>query len=207
MPPFGPKRELAALKRFVSEVEIRYLGVYLAAPPTLAAPTRNEELDVAAFTVLAHGAFENYVEGVAVWALGKYTGNWIKRRRAGKGTAALLLTSAKAYDPSTDSNSVFDVIRLAIDSATTSHSKVIQQNNGTALQHLRSLLIPLGIDVPDDPLLSPSLAKLVKLRHEWAHQSRFGARQLITARAAADAAGDCVKIAERIHGNVVRLRL
>ena len=61
----GPKAELAALKRTVKELEAKFLAPY---PPGkgLKQPNRAEELDVAAYIVLVHGALENFVEGLAL---------------------------------------------------------------------------------------------------------------------------------------------
>lgn len=202
----GPKSELKYLKKSLLELEERYLSPHLT-PATLGKSRREEELDVAAFSVLTHGALENYVEGLAVWALARLEKNWIFRKRASRGTAALLLQTEHSSDNETDTRSVFDALREALDKAKNDHSRVIQKNNGIAVKHLRSLLSPLGVDVPTDPLLIGSLDVLVKMRHSWAHQSRFGAK---TVRSAADAkktVGDCVALAEKLYNNIVALRL
>ena len=64
----GPKAEFAALGRAITGLERHFLRGHLGAP-TLVEPSPAEVLDVAAYVVLAHGALENFVEGLALWVL------------------------------------------------------------------------------------------------------------------------------------------
>src|SRR5207237_483122 len=117
----GPRRELAALKRAVAELEKKFLRTHLAAP-LLRGPSRAEILDVAAYVVLVHGALENFVEGVALWLLSRSVDNCTMRKRATKCTASLLLYEAAApAEPTT--RSVYDNVRLALDDAKNRNSK------------------------------------------------------------------------------------
>lgn len=62
----GPGEELKNLRRFIGEAERKFLTPHLQ-QVTLGTPSRDEELDVAAFVVLAHGAVENFIEGIGLW--------------------------------------------------------------------------------------------------------------------------------------------
>jgi hypothetical protein len=193
----GPAKELAILRRAVSEVEERFLLPHLTSPATLKTPSRSEQLDVAAYIVLAHGALENFVEGVALWVLTRSVDNWAAHKRVTRATAAILLSQLPP-DESAPPRQVFDILRKALDKARTDISRSINENNGISTRHLRSLFYPLGVDVPDDPLLVGSLDLVITIRHEWAHQSRFGAKVTKSAQDVQTAVADCLKLAEKL---------
>lgn len=196
----GPKVELRALQRSGRELEDRFLRPYLRATPTLLQPTRAEILDVAAFTVLLHGAIENFVEGVAYWVLGRTVRNWTTRKRTTRCTSSLLLYSPTPSGvPAT--TTVYDNLRNALHASKEAVSKNIETNHGITLGHLQDLFQPLGVDVPQDPTLTASLDRLVKMRHEWAHQFRYGAKVVKWASDAKVAADDCLKLAARISAS------
>jgi len=199
----GPKIEFNALTRSVKEIEARFLTPHLG-PPTLSAPSRLETLDVAACMVLVHGALENFVEGLAQWAFSKAVQNWIYRKKTSRVTASLLL-----YEqiPDDTQPSVFDNIRKSLEDAKTRMSKVVHDNHGISPNNLRALFMPLGVNVPRDPLLIASLELLITIRHQWAHQDRNN-RTKIT-RSAADAQttiADCLTFAKKLSEEVASVR-
>ena len=71
----GPRAELLALRRYLTELETHFLARHLS-PATLGPPKRAEILDVGAYVVLAHGAMENFIEGLALWVLKRLVDNW-----------------------------------------------------------------------------------------------------------------------------------
>jgi len=199
----GPSVELNALVRSVKEVETRFLKPHLGAP-TLTTPSRKEILDVAAYIVLVHGG-ENFAEGLALWVLGKSVGNWTKRKKATRSTVSLLLYQKVPPDDAPPL-SVFDNIRTALDDAKTRMSKVVNDNHGITLDHLRSLFIPLGVNVPADPVLSASLDLLVTMRHQWAHQDRRRAKVVKSAQDAQTTVSDCLVLAKKLSAEVKSVR-
>lgn len=205
MPLSVPRKELLALQRFVREIDARYLAPHTQTT-TLAPPARAEELDVAAFAVLAHGALENFVEGLALYVVARVQTNWL-RNRLSRSTVALLRGASLGSDPASEARSVFDQIRIAIDEAKESHSLRVGKNHGIAIKHLRRLLLPVGVDVPSDPNLVGALDVLVKVRHDWAHQYRYGARTSRSATDVRQTVQDCLVLAERLCQNAVALRL
>ena len=137
----GPKVELAALRRLIKEVENNFVRSHLG-PPSLSPPSRGEILDVAAYVVLVHGALENFIEGLALWLVGRSVENWTKKKRTTRCTASLLLYQAKPPDDD-PSLSAFDNIRTALDLAKERISKSVAANDGITLDHLRTLFLPL----------------------------------------------------------------
>lgn len=205
MAPTKPQDDLRQLKRFVKELKKRYLTPHLG-KPALGPLPRTEELDVAAFAVLAHGAFENFVEGLALWGVTRIETNWISLQRASRSTAALMMHTNHPTDHAEETRSVFDVLRGAVEAAKTAHSASIKRNHGVEVKHLRSLLSPLGVDIPTDGILIGSLNSLVKMRHQWAHQDRFGARETKSAEETLKTADDCLRLAEQICKNLAAVR-
>ena len=173
-----------------------------AAPP---APSRQEILDVAAYVVLVHGAFENFAEGLALWVLGKSVSNWTMRKKTTRVTASLLLYERVPADDASPL-SVFDNIRTALDDAKTRMSKVVNDNHGIALDNLRTLFMPLGVNVPADPVLGASLDLLVAMRHQWAHQDRRRAKVVKSAQDAQVTVSDCLALATKLSAEVASVR-
>lgn len=200
----GPQIELASLLRTIKEVEHRFLAAHVSTA-TLGAPSRAEILDVAAYVVLVHGALENFVEGLALWVLTRSVENWVKKKRTTRCTASLLLYE-KIPDDDGPIPSVFDNLRLSLDAAKDRLSKEIRENNGVATQHLRTLFLPLGVNVPSDPILIGSLDLLVKLRHQWAHQYRHGAHVIKSAKDVQTTVSDCISLAKKLSSEAAALK-
>jgi hypothetical protein len=190
----GPKAELLALRRYLTELETHFLGRHLS-PATLAPPDRAEILDVGAYVVLAHGAMENFIEGLALWVLNRLVSNWTTSQRATRCTASILLYQEPGR---IEAATVYDNIRDALTVANKSLSHAIQENNGISPRHLKSLFHPLGVNVPDDPVLAGSLDMVVAMRHHWAHQYRYGATVAKSAQDARTAVADCLEFAKRL---------
>lgn len=202
----GPKVELNRLRRLVKEAEDQFVKAHLGALK-LSPPSRRETLDVAAYVVLIHGAFENFVEGLALWVLERSVNNWTMKKRTTRSTASLLLYEDVPPDESAGQRpSVYDNIRNSLDLAKKRVSSAVQSNNGITVEHLRALFLPLGVNVPDDPILTASLDLLVKLRHQWAHQYRHAAVVTRSADDARTTVSDCLTLAQKLSAEVTALR-
>ena len=200
----GPSIELRALVRSVKEIETRFLTPHLG-PPTLSTPSPEEILDVAAYVVLVHGVLEDFAEGLALWVLGKTVTNWTRRKKATRSTASLLLYQKVPPDDGPPL-SVFDNIRTSLDGAKVRMSKVVNDNHGITLDHLRTLFIPLGVNVPSDPVLTASLELLVTMRHQWAHRDRRRAKVFKSAKDAQTTVSDCLDLATKLSAEVASVR-
>lgn len=179
------------------EVYVKFLLAHLTSA-TLAPPSRPETLDVAAYVVLAHGALESFVEGLSLWALEEIEVGWTTGLGPTRGTASLLLHSPVPTPPADTSQAAFDTVRQALREAKTIVSLRIHENNGISIRHLRALFVPLGITVPTAPVLVASLDLLVQMRHEWAHQSRVGARVIRSAEEVSKIVADCLVLARQL---------
>lgn len=133
-----------------------------------------------------------------LWALESIEHNWIMHKRASRSLASLFLYEGALGDDCETQFSVFDNIRNSIANAKSSTSIRIEKNNGIATRNLRALFRPLGIDVPEDPQLTGSLELLVSLRHQWAHQYRYGAKVAKFASDIKNTSDDCLILAERL---------
>src|SRR2546421_625763 len=144
----GPQEELRQLKRSVTKLENHFLLRYLGAV-TLSPPSDTEIRDVAAYIVLTHGAFENFVEGLSLWVLQRLEQSWFLRQRATRCTASLLLFHPVPSENTLSgaASTVFNTIRLAVDAAKTDLSNKIEHNNGITPRHLKVLFRPLGVDI------------------------------------------------------------
>ena len=200
-----PRDELRELKKYVAELERHFLQAYLSSQP-LGQPTRSEILGVGAYVVLAHGAFENFIEGIALWLVDRIETQWKLRKRANRCTSSLLLFQSAAELDGDKHVTTYDNLRVALESAKTIHSKAVRDNNGITLSHVRELFYPLGVDVPNDLTLTASLEKLVSMRHEWAHQYRYGAKVARSARDAKIAVDDCLIFANRLSSEASTVR-
>jgi hypothetical protein len=192
----GPNIELKALTRSVREVEERFLSPHLA-PAKLGPPSKQEVMDVAAYVVLVHGALEGFAESLAHWLLKRSVSNWAARKRTTRCTASLLLYQKPPADDMR-SRSVSDNIRLALDEAKRKVSNDIHDNHGVSLKHLRAMFMPLGVNVPSDPVLTASLDLLITMRHQWAHHDHRRATVLKSARDAQTTVVDCMALATRL---------
>lgn len=199
----GPGTELTELKTFAKKIEKQFLLPYLTNASLQ--PNEEEHRAAAAYIVLFHGALENYVEGVSLWALNTAEKKWREKNRSSVTTASLLLHHASS-DSNDETKTVFDTIRLGLERAKRSLSTKVGKNNGITVAHLRELLKPVGIDVPSDPVLIGSLEKVISVRHQWAHQYRYSARVYESATDAKKLVEDCVILAEKISDNALKAR-
>jgi hypothetical protein len=102
--------------------------------------------------------------------------------------------------------SVFDNIRKGLELAKESISKSVYDNNGITLDHLRTLFLPLGVNVPTDPVLTASLDLLVRMRHQWAHRYRHGAKVVKSAIDVQTTVLDCLTLAEKLSAEAQAVR-
>ena len=199
----SPAAEFAELVNTVGELEDRFIKAHLAQPKQLT-PSPAEVLDVAAYVVLAHGAFEDFVEGLALLTLDQTVTRWTYERKISRCTAALLLHQ-DAPNSREISLSSFDLIRKALEAAKEQVSGIVKDNHGIETRHLRQMFAPLGIDVPRDPILTSSLDSIVQIRHQWAHRYRFGTKVIKSASDVKIAMGDCLRLANKLTDDVVAL--
>jgi hypothetical protein len=101
---------------------------------------------------------------------------------------------------------VFDNLRIALDEVKTKVSLDIYENHGITVEHMRALFIPLGVDVPSDPILVASLESLVAMRHQWAHHDHRRAKVLKSAKDVQTTVADCVALTQKLGVAVSAVR-
>ena len=60
--------------------------------------------------------------------------------------------------------------------------------------------------MPNDALLTGSIELVVSIRHQWAHQYRYGAKVIKSAKDVKLAVSDCLTFAQKLTQEVVSLR-
>lgn len=134
------------------------------------------QLDVRSFCVLAHAAFEEFLENLSLYVLNEIESNFTNHQRISY--SSLCLLHFKGIDKDVDSDNwkdedrLFDRLKGQIYSIKSSFSKYIMEgNHGIRLKYLKKLLIPLGIDLPSEIQILSSLENLANYRGAYAHTS------------------------------------
>lgn len=194
-------KELKLLRSAIQELEAKFLAGHLG-NPGLGLPSASEQLDVAAYIVLSHGVFERFVEGLAKCLSARIVDRWLNGQVAKAGAAALLLHEKPPKVKVGET--VYDMLRLALDQAKSGMAGTINMNNGVSSQDLAELFHPLAVDLPQEPTLVAQMELLIAWRHDWAHKHSPGANGVKTAADAKQTVKDCVAFAERLAENVRR---
>jgi len=199
------------LENHVEGLRARFLAPFLPTDP--AHRPQDYEHDVKAACVLAHAAFEEFVEQVSLHVMSKSLDAWQTERKANDALLALCLRHGVSISIEEDEDkfqpTCFDQVRLALDEAKKRHSKSINDNHGFSIKYLRSALTPVFINPPDDLRLTQSLKTLTAARGSFAHSAARNAEFTPSAKAtrvrstlspedAWDAITDCVLLCKEI---------
>lgn len=132
--------------------------------------TERQLSQAAAYTVFAHGEFENFLESWAMTIL-----DAIASKGYGTGFSPML-AHLTAYRPQITLPSQIPIRnnwQSHAGSAVSNHRNVIRNNHGISERYICALLIPLGIDVGKiDQILISDMNAFAKIRGDHAHQSR-----------------------------------
>ncbi|HEY0722566.1 MAG TPA: HEPN domain-containing protein [Pyrinomonadaceae bacterium] len=158
----------------VQELAAKFVDKFIPADP--AASPSIYELDVRAYCVLSHAAFEDFIEAVVLAVCGHAVDQWITARKTTDVVLALLCWNGAKLTIDDDENSPetkpFDYLRPLVENAKAAFSREVHMNHGVSVRYLRSLLIPVNIEVPQDANLLNSLGKLAEGRGTYAHKGR-----------------------------------
>ena len=91
---------------------------------------------------------------------------------------------------------VFDYLRPIFDEVKRKFSTDVHNNHGISLKYLRSLLIPVAIDIKEDIRLKNSLQKLASERGEYAHKRLI--RHVLAPEDARNYVNDCLELCEDV---------
>jgi hypothetical protein len=144
----SPGTALRRLAKALLDLETKFLLTHSA--EVLGAPNNDFIIDTRAYVVLAHAEFEEFFEQVASWVVENAHRLWFVRRRISSAALCMALECGpgveKEKGPLVMFNSHFAALLAA---KATLSARIHQQNNGIAPKHLREMLWPLGVELPD----------------------------------------------------------
>lgn len=193
------------VKSYIEGVEKVYVDKYLSNP--LASPD-DYDLDVKTYCILCHAAFEEFAEEIALEVLEKTIDNYIYSRKITIALVNLLhfkSNKSKAIDDKDYENkpfSIFDHCRKSLEEIKSAVSNEIENNHGVSLKYLNKILIPVGIEVPNDLTLLESLKKLALERGAYAHKRKEKDKKTfkksLSPEESKSTVQDCLKLFEEI---------
>jgi len=104
-------------------------------------------------------------------------------------------------DESNEEIKIFDYLRDVFDEVKKMFSKDVYENHGISLKYLRSLLIPVAIDIKNDVNLLNSLRKLASERGEYAHNRLI--KNILSPEDAKNYVVDCLDLCEDIKAKAI----
>ena len=170
---------MSSLELYLLEVEEKYLDPHFG---KIESPS-DYMFDVKSYCILCHAAFEEFIENICLATLNELCENYIKLQRISYSTLCLLHFSSSALnindDTWNDNQQLFDYFKNKINEVKQVYSKYIMiDNHGVRLKYLKKMLIPLGIDIPQDPIQQNSLLQLADFRGGFAHTSKRVSKSL-----------------------------
>jgi len=196
----------------IAGLEARFISKWIPADPSV--PPSDFEHDVKAFCVLAHAAFEEFVEEISLTVMKSAKDSWLSQKFS-KAAVAMLLAYQSKLDIVDDENEkqvkIFDQIRKRFDECVAAHSTALSKNHGFSLKYLRSILTPVAIDIPEDDIqMMGSLKELAEARGSYAHsrakQALYGqwkrAGRPMVPESARDAVTDCLSLCKELASRV-----
>lgn len=187
------------LKKELAKLEAKFLA------PTFKDPTMSATkyaFEVKAYCILAHAAMEEFVEHTGLLAMQEAIDRHLgmKTRPIHQPLVALLASSSEKVvidDSETGpERTAFDYLRPALQKIKQTYSKQVHDNHGISKRHLRNLLLPVAINIPDDAQKLNSLSQLWKSRGDYAHNT--GVKKLISPSDAKNYVNDCLALCKDI---------
>ena len=131
-------------------------------------------LDVHSFCILCHAAFEEYIEDITLYSIERIDKEFnSKIRKISYATLCFLHFDEHELTLNNDdkwSVTLNDYLKARISARKTELSKyATQENHGIDVKYLRKLLVPVGIDVPQNAKYLTSLESLKNIRGAYAH--------------------------------------
>lgn len=167
------------LEEYIVEVEIQYLDSHLH---TIEQPD-DYKYDIKTYCILCHAAFEEFIESVCICILKEIYDNFVNNQRISFSTMCLLhfMTNTSELNDTTWPNNqmLFDYFKNNIQKIKSDLSTfIIKNNHGINLKYLKKLLLPLGLNIPQDVILQNSLSQLANCRGGFAHTSNRSSKRL-----------------------------
>jgi len=197
-----PDQLYETLSELLDEYKNKFIIRFLPVDPQVGPD--EYELDIKAYCLMSHAAFEEYYEQIALIVMKISIDYWLLHRISSDSAIMLISRYGLSYDlPEEDEvqeTKVYDHIRLMLEKAKSRFSTDVYNSHGASPKHLRSLLIPVGIDFLPDPISSNSMIQLAKQRGTYAHHGF--ARSVLSPEDAVKYVEDCLKFAKEISNKV-----
>ena len=161
--------ELSKLRSCVVELQCEYLLPYIGGG--LGTPSNRQILDIRAFCVLSHAAFENYAEELSMALMIESVHQFEYHKKISLSLLTLIHFHADSKSIDKISQRQYDYIKEISNNAKRRFSEHVNNNHGVNKKYLDSLFIPLGIDITTDSLLLGSLKTLADNRGDSAHKN------------------------------------
>ena len=190
---------------YILSLEKSFLEKHLTNP--LASPD-DYDFDVKSFCILSHAAFEDYAETIVLKVLHYSIENYVNSHHISESLITLMHFKASGsgyFDKLGDNaplTNVYDYVRGILSDIKSSFSnEVIMQNHGVSLKYLRQLLMPVAIDIPNDPKILNSLKLLANERGFYAHrfQHQGTIKKSIEPEQAKNIVDDCLSLCRDIR--------
>lgn len=191
------------LKKHIALLEKTFIYPFIPAEPSTM-PDKYEH-HVKAYCILCHAAFEEYFETIALRVMTKSIDCWLHDRKYNDTLVTLVsyygLKLKVNLDESNEEIKIFDYLRDVFDEVKKMFSKDVYENHGISLKYLRSLLIPVAIDIKNDVNLLNSLRKLAGERGEYAHKRLI--KNILSPEDAKNYVGDCLELCKDIKEKAI----
>lgn len=193
------------MEGYVNNLETTYLSKYIADKTS---SPKDYDNDVKSFCILSHAALEEFSETVAITVMDITVHNFVYHHKITEPLVSLLhfKSNGDAYLSKTEEDdkieilTSYDYIRARLDEIKGRFSKEVFNNHGASLKYLKQLLMPVSIDIPNDPTLLNSLKLLAKERGSYAHKflEKGSVKKSIAPEDAKTIVSDCLKLCNEI---------
>ena len=188
---------LIELREHIDELEETFIHQFI--DNRMAEPDEYEH-HVKAYCVLCHAAIEEYFESIALKVMHRCLDEWIRLQKCTDTLVTLVSYCEQKLvidcNENADETKVFDYLKSIFDNVKQRFSNDVYKNNGISLNNLRNLLIPVAIDIKEDPNLKNSLKRLVRERGAYAHKRLI--KSVLAPEYAKDYVKDCLELCDDV---------
>ncbi len=182
---------------YINDLETKFIERFIPTDPTVSAT--EYALDVRAYCVLSHAAFEEFFEEVSLKVMARSIIEWqgVEDRRINDALLTLASYSAYKFENASESTSPFDYLREVLGESKKRLSRNVIDNHGMSPRHLTNILLPVALQIKQEINLQNSLSQLVKQRGDYAHRGSI--KSILSPEDAKKYVADCLLLCEDIR--------
>mgnify|MGYP001578637194 FL=1 len=148
------------LESYISSLEAKFIsrfikldsamGRFVASDPTML--TTEYVLEVRAYCVLSHAAFEEFFEEVSLKVMARSIIEWqeVEDRRINDALLTLASYSDYKFDNASGSTSPFDYLKEVLGESKKRLLRNVSDNHGVSTRHLTKILLPVALQIKQD---------------------------------------------------------